>query len=154
MADVNLRITGVDRWEADIARLAERADDLSPVWPEIGQWFAERQRKVFNTASFGRWAPLASRTILNRRDIGVASADPLIRTGSLFRTMTDASPLKTSPHFVVFGSQGGPGEDAGMHVRAGDHGPKRNPLPALLAREKREPLQMILKFLRGDNAGA
>ncbi len=144
--EINITLAG----DADskLARLDRATTDSSEFWPTLGSWWAKRERSVFQSHGFGRWAPLRASTILERRSIGLNSDSPLIRTGTLLDTVSTSRPVKTGPKFAVFGSHGGSGEAAGLHVRAGEHGPARNPVPALRAAEKKEVLTMLSEWLR------
>lgn len=144
---VGLHVDGAAKLNSDLDKLDHALSDLHEFWPQLGQWWAGREQSVFDSRGFGRWAPLRSSTILARRRLGITDDQPLIRTRTLFRTVDAASPVKTEAQFAVFGSHGGPGDAAGMHVRAGDHGPQRNPLPPLRAGEKREVLAMLREWI-------
>lgn len=136
------------KWEgANLDQLIGKLDDLSPVWDEVGQWFATREQKVFATSGFGRWAALRASTLkLHQSRV---SSRPLLRTGSLLATMTTPRPVRATKNYGVFGSHGGEGDEHGMHTRAGRHGPRRNPLPGLTAGERVTVRRLIRKQLFG-----
>lgn len=136
--------------------IQSRCLDLTAFWPTLGPWWSERQAGVFRSSGFGRWAPLASSTLIRRVRDGIASSDPLVRTGILRSEVSSPTPVKTAPSYVIFGSAGGTNISGGLFARAGKHGPRRNPVPGLYVQERRKVRDKMAEWLMQErrNAGA
>ena len=104
---------------------------------------------MFDTNGRGRWAPLASSTVAEKRRAG-ASGGPLIRTGTLLRDLSDPAPRKSEPRFAVFGPPAVP--YAIYHAR-GRGVPRRSPVPTMTIGERRQVAAILLAYLARD-AGA
>jgi hypothetical protein len=105
------------------------------MWDGVGQVWAERQRKVFATASFGRWAPLKYETIMDKRRMGRDSS-PLVRTGMLRNEVSSPTPRSSSPHFVILGPQRGAVIEYAKYHLHGNGVPQRNPVPRFSPAER------------------
>lgn len=127
----------LDPAERTIAEMLHTAEDWRDVWPEVGEWYATRQRRVFETRSFGRWAPLRAATLVRKRAEG--STQTLVETGSLLRMVSSDKPRTSAPRYAVFGEPTGGGETAKygrFHARGTGSMPQRNPIPNLTSAER------------------
>lgn len=137
---------GLGGLEEHLDELADAASDLSPVWPEIGKLWAEREDRVFATGSFGRWAPLKAVTVLQKVREG-ATTEPLVRTGILKYEVSQETPRSQGTHFVVFGPARAAVIDyAKFHMR-GQGVPQRHPVPRLAPTERRRMVEKIRDHL-------
>jgi hypothetical protein len=131
---------------ATVERVADYAQDLRPVWPEIGRLWAERQANVFATGGLGKWAPLRAETILDKRRMGQPAAT-LVATDTLRGELTSATPRSEGPRFVVFGpSRGAPISYARWHMH-GNGVPQRNPVPRFQPGEKEAMILALRRFM-------
>lgn len=121
--------------EETLTEIADAVSNLEGAWPHVGEVWAERQRKVFATGSFGRWAPLRTDTILDKQRAG-ATTDTLVRSGILRGEVSSPTPRSSSPHFVVLGPQNaGAIFYAKFHLH-GNGVPQRNPVPKFSPAER------------------
>ncbi len=126
--------------EDRLDQLIDLSSDVSPVWEGIGKIWGDRQRKVFETGSFGRWAPLAVSTIVQKRRQGVSN-ETLVHTHSLLGEVSREEPRSSSTHYVVFGPAKGAVIDyAKFHMR-GMGVPQRHPVPRLTPTERKNMLK-------------
>jgi hypothetical protein len=133
---------------ATVEQVADYAQDLRPVWPEIGRMWAERERHVFATNGLRKWAPLKAVTVLDKRAEG-APGDTLVRTDTLREELTSAVPRAEGPRFAVFGpSRGAPISYARWHMH-GAGVPQRNPVPRFQYGEKGEMILALRRFMFG-----
>lgn len=128
--------------------LRDRGDDLTPLWPKIGDWFAERQRAVWDRGR-SAWKPLDADYLIANRRSGFAGRGPLIRTGALKRAVSKGTPVKQTPSYAVFGAKGGPAWYGVFHQRGTTVMPKRQPVPKLTATERREVVTLVADYLLG-----
>jgi phage gpG-like protein len=128
--------------QARLEDLAALAEDSSPMWDAVGQVWAERQRQVFATASFGRWTPLKYATILDKRRMG-RSSDPLVRTGVLREEVSSPRPRASSPHFVILGPQRGAAIEYARYHLHGNGVPQRNPVPRFSPAERTQLIDAL-----------
>ena len=137
---------------ADIlAEVGDAVSNLENVWPVLGEMWSFRQKRVFETDSFGRWKPLKAATILDKRHAGVTT-DTLVRTGTLRSEVSNPVPRSSSPNFVVFGPQKGAViEYARFHLH-GNGVPQRNPVPRLTGPERTEFIETIRDYYRPQDA--
>lgn len=73
-----------------IRGMRERAEDLSPAWDALLDWFADENVKQWLSQGARwrePWPPLAASTLREKARLGYP-ADPLIRTGRLARSLT------------------------------------------------------------------
>lgn len=137
----------------DLATAAQQLDalatgirDLSPAYPELGRWFADRQQAAFDSAGFGKWSALDPETIRRRG----GSTAPLIATGALRAAASSPVPVKQSQRFVVFGI--GPGEAQAYKARFQVSRRKaaknrRDPVPNVTAADRRAVAEIVAKYL-------
>lgn len=130
---------------AAIDEFIEKASDLRGAWPEVGKVWAEREKSVFETGSFGRWAPLKSATILDKQKSGLGTT-PMIETGSLIHGVTNPTPSESGPLYAVFGPGGSAPDYAKYHLN-GRGVPQRNPVPKLTPTERKRFVEKVAKHL-------
>lgn len=132
-----------------IDRLEDRTADLTAVWPEVGRWYADRQRTLFTTSS--SWPPRKASTIATLHRHGLGGGPVLVRTGALRAAATAAAPLRSASRYAAFGVDTGPvGQRARWLAKGRRSMPRRNPVPALSAAEKARVARVIAdRILRG-----
>lgn len=126
--------------------LAAGIRDLSPVYRDLGAWFADRQSQAFATGGFGKWPALDPETIRRR---GGGSA-PLIDTGALRAAATSPVPSKQTQSYVVFGLSSGDAQayKARFQVsRRKAAANRRDPVPNPKAADRRAVAEIIVKYL-------
>lgn len=116
--------------------MAEKAGDLTSVWPKVGQWWKARQTTVFMTGNRGAWGV---------RDKDTAKIGPrlMVRTGLLMRTASNPKPLYASPTTARFGMQSGGDAYYGLFHQRGSGVPKREVVPGLQPNEVDEIVDII-----------
>lgn len=128
--------------------LQDRAADLSGTWPEVGRWFADRQRQVFAGGNRDRWAPRSSSYIRRLRRDGLAGGGLLVRTGALRRAAASGVPLRSTARYAVFGIPPGPNRQKAQWLRKGRRSmPRRSAVPLLVAAEKRDLARTVREEL-------
>jgi phage gpG-like protein len=132
---------GVASIDAKIDAAAKISSDMSPLWPRVGQLFAEHQRDVF--ASGHNWQPLEQSTIMKKR-----SAQVLVQSGRLMAAATSATPVESNPLFATFGLTHAQVPYAHWHAR-GAGVPRRDPVPAMPPTVIRSILDMVQERMRG-----
>lgn len=141
--------TGADVVAQRLEDIASGVRDLSPAWPGVGEVFAERQNKVFDTRSFGRWAPLAPTTILRKRNSSLSGGLAVLQDTQLLRdALTSPTPRSSGPGFAVFG----PLVDipyAQFHVR-GMGNPQRHPMPKFTPTERANLVKKLREYIRRE----
>lgn len=123
--------------ERTIMEMVGAAEDWREVWPEVGEWYASRERRVFETNSYNRWAPLRAATLVKKAREGHPRA-VLVETGSLLRMVGSNAPRKAEPRFAIFGEPMGstPTSKYGLFHATGRGVPQRNPIPNLTSAER------------------
>ena len=136
-------LRGLDDVEARLEKVAHAADDLTPVWPQIGRLWDDRQNSVFASNGFGRWAPEALVTLRSNQS-------PLVDTGVMRSGLTMARPIWDSKKGAAWGA---PRSDrrvynvAVFHVYGTSRMPKRIPVPPLRAAERRAWIGVVAKHM-------
>lgn len=128
--------------------LIKAGEDMRPIWPEVGQVFAERQETIFRTGSRGRWAPLAASTLMKKSGTSISPSTILVDTGLLRDAASSPAARKATESSAEFGV---PAADpvrlyAQYHIR-GNGVPQRQPVPRLLPIERRDMVAIIRKRL-------
>jgi hypothetical protein len=137
--------------EAVLADVGDAVKNLENVWPILGEVWAARQQRIFETDSFGRWAPLKAATILKKRRHAITT-DTLVQSGMLRGEVSNPVPRSSGPYFVVFGPQRGTViEYAKFHLH-GNGVPQRNPVPRLTGPERTEFIETIRDYYRPQDA--
>lgn len=139
------------RMEEMLGDIIAAVSNLDGAWTHIGEIWAARERKVFETGSFGRWAPLATSTLVDKRRTAI-STETLVQTGTLLHALTQTTPRAKGAGFVVFGPP--PGADiahARFHVR-GMGVPQRQPVPRFTPAERKNIIDAIRDYYRPDGA--
>jgi hypothetical protein len=128
--------------------LIKAGEDMRPIWPEVGQVFAERQQRIFATGSLGRWAPLAASTLMKKQSTSIRPSAILVETGTLLRAATSPKAHKATQSTAEYGvPSGDPVRDYTQHHIRGNGVPQRQPVPRLLPIERRDMIAIIRKRL-------
>jgi len=126
--------------------LVKITEDLRPIWPEVGQAFAERQETIFATGSRGRWAPLATSTLIKKSRSALNASAILVHSSLLRDAATNPAPINPHPHDVEFGVPAGdPSRAYSRYHIKGMGVPQRNPLPKFTPVERRDLIDIIRK---------
>lgn len=136
MLEVNGNIADL---EAKLEAMGAAAADLTDVWPEIGQWWAARQKTVFATGNRGAWEMRAPSTKPGGRGV-------LMRSGALMKAVSNPKPISPTPTSARFGAQGSAGWYGVFHQR-GDGVPKRQPVPPITSAEGEEVVRIIAEHI-------
>ena len=137
-------IAGADQVLRTMDRLDAAANDLSPVWPEIGRLWERRQRTVFATNGLGAW-PLEAATTIR------TNVSPLVDTGIMRDGISAATPIWSGKMGAAWGapkSNRRVWNVAVLHAVGTKRMPKRMPVPSLRAAESRVWVSGIEKHLR------
>ena len=132
----------LERVEEKVERVAKIASDMTPLWPKIGEVFAEQQREVF--ASGWNWQPLERSTVLRK-----GSARVLVETGALMRAATSPAPIEATPIFATFGVRHAEVPYAHWHAR-GAGVPERAPVPPISPAMRRAWLEVVQERVRQE----
>jgi len=136
-------LRGLGDVEARLDKVGHAAEDLTPVWPQIGRLWEDRQDQVFASNGLGRWAPEAVVTMRSNQS-------PLVDTGVMRRGLTLSHPIW---HVEQAASYGAPRSDRRVYNIAVFHAygtarmPKRLPVPPLRAAERRAWVALVAKHL-------
>jgi hypothetical protein len=90
-------LKGFDEVEARLDKVADAADDMRDVWPEIGRLWADRQNTVFATDGLGKWGLRAASTIAEGQS-------PLVDTGVMREGVTNAPPIWAKKYGAAWGA--------------------------------------------------
>lgn len=104
LAALKLRATA-----RQLRKYADRAEDVSTIWPKVGNVVARGVRRTFSTR--GRsindpWKPLAASTRKQRLALGFGNRSPLVRSGELKNSFTNR-PMSVERYYkdhAVYGS--------------------------------------------------
>jgi len=150
--DVETQVTGADELTRGLRGMAERADDLRPLFDgEIAELWRDRQKAVFSS---GKLAPLSPRSVKRkRRNKNV----PLVDTGELRDLTYKYTPVKTTTDSAKFGIPKGSGSVSGrgrksigaMHAVKSGSRPRRDAVPSWTAAERRRILEMFSEYMMG-----
>jgi len=136
-------LRGLDEVEARLDKVAHAADDVSPIWPQIGRLWDDRQSTVFASNGFGRWPAEAVVTMRSNQS-------PLVDTGVMREGLTMAHPIWDTQRGAAWGA---PKSDrrvfniAVFHAYGTSRMPKRLPVPPLRAAERRAWLGVLAKHM-------
>jgi len=136
---------GLERIEEKIAGASRVASDMTPLWPRVGEVFAEHQRSVF--ASGHDWAPLERSTVLKK-----GSAQVLVERGVLMAAATSPTPVEATRLYAKFGLTHSQVPYAHWHAR-GAGVPERDPVPKMPPSVIQMVLQKVADRMREELAG-
>ena len=114
---------GLERVDDKIAAVSKVASDMTPLWPRVGEVFAEHQRSIFSSGH--DWAPLERSTMLKK-----GSSQVLIERGVLMQAATSPRPVEANRLYAKFGLTHSQVPYAHWHAR-GAGVPERDPVPKL-----------------------
>ena len=137
-------LLGLEQVEARLDRLGHAADDLRPVWPEIGRLWASRQDTVFSSNGLGRWAPRSVAAIRQGQS-------PLVDTGVMRAGMDASKPIWSREKGAAWGADKSDRRVfniAVFHTYGTKSMPARLPVPPLRAAERRAWIGLVGKHLR------
>ena len=132
-------VMGVQSVERRFDDLSDAAKDIRPTFPTLAGKFAARERSVFASNGWGKWAPRAPSTIAE----GVS---PLVQTGIMRDGMSAPAPIWHKKQAAAFGA---PKSDRRVWnvavLNTVGHGstPARPMVPPLRAAEKRDWIDVI-----------
>lgn len=128
--------------------LIAAGEDMRPIWPEVGQVFAERQQRIFATGSNGRWAPLAASTLMKKQGTSIRPSAILVETGMLLDAATSPAARKATESSAEFGvPSGDPVRTYTQYHVRGSGVPQRQPVPKMTPIERRDMIAIIRKRL-------
>lgn len=120
------------------------ADDLRPVWPQIGRLWADREQTVFASGGLGRWAPMAAVTLRTHQS-------PLVDTGVMRQGLTASQPIWDAKKGAAYGAERSDRRVyniAVFHTYGTRRMPKRLPVPPLRAAERRAWVDVVADHMR------
>ncbi|MEZ5119664.1 MAG: hypothetical protein R2686_07150 [Candidatus Nanopelagicales bacterium] len=136
-------LRGLDEVEARLDKVSRAADNLRPVWPEVGRLWADRENTVFASNGLGRWAPEAIVTMRTNQS-------PLVDTGVMRDGLTRAAAIWEKDHGAAWGASRHDRRVfniAVFHTYGTSRMPKRIPVPPLRAAERRAWVGLIRKHM-------
>lgn len=129
--------------------LSGAAEDLRPVWPEVGAVFAERQQKIFSTGSLGRWAPLKAETMIKKAKTSISPSTILVDSGLLRETASAPDVINSRPDSAEFGVRAGhPVRIYAKYHVSGQGVPQRHPIPKMTPTERRRLIEKVQDHIR------
>lgn len=137
-------LRGLDEVQARLDTVSDAADDLHPVWPQIGRLWASRQDTVFASNGLGRWAPEAVVTMRSNQS-------PLVDTGVMREGLSAASTIWDTDRAAAWGAEKSDRRVfniAVFHTYGTSRMPKRLPVPPLRAAERKAWVGLLGKHLR------
>ncbi len=133
---------GVEQLDDKLTRVGKVASDANPLWPKVGEVFAEYQRDVF--ASGHNWPALSSETVRIKRDATI-----LVKTGQLRSAATSPTPVEANAVFAKFGVRHSDVPYAHWHAR-GAGVPERRPVPNLSPAAVQDILRIVADRVREE----
>ncbi len=128
-------------------KVQEATQDIRPVWNDLAGLFAARQKSVFATNGWGRWAPRAPSTLKE----GIS---PLQQTGIMYEGVSTRRPIWVEKTAAGFGAEIVDRRVFNVavlntvgHRRGSKDVPPRVVVPPLRAAEKRTWLAIIEKHV-------
>ena len=96
--DVDAQVTGAEQFGKDLAQMADRSEDLRPLFDgPVAELWRDRQKAVFTS---GRLAPLNPRSVKRKRR---NKTTPLVDTGELRDITYRYTPVKSTEDSAKFG---------------------------------------------------
>ena len=141
-------VIGMESVERKLDEVSDAASDISPTFDTLGGKYAARERSVFDSNGFGKWAPRAPSTIAE----GVS---PLVQTGIMRAGLLRNRPIWRKKMGAAFGASKSEPRvmnvavlNAVGHKRGSKNVPARIPVPPLRAAEKRDWIDVVRDHLR------
>lgn len=147
---IRIGVSGAQDISRGLMALEAHVSDLSDAWSFVDQVFHDIVRQQFASEGGhgGRpWAPLAQRTILARRQIGLGARPILRRTGTLERSLTTLNSDALSVHTALQYRRGSLVEYGVFHQRGTRTMPARPPIE-LTNQDKEELVRPIRVYVR------
>jgi hypothetical protein len=135
---------GLERLEDKMERVSKIGDDMTPLWPKVGEVFAEQQRQLFASGSI--WPALDADTVRIK-----GSTTILRNTGVLEAAATSPTPVEATALYAKFGVRSGDVPYAHWHSR-GAGVPMRKPVPPLSAEMRRAWMQVVIDRVQRELA--
>ena len=136
---------GVERIGEKFVRVGKVAADASPLWPKVGEVFAEFQRQVF--ASGHDWPALSPETVRIKKDATILVG----KTGLLREAATSPVPVESNAVYAKFGVTHGEVPYAHWHAR-GAGVPRRDPVPNMSPAVVQDILRIVAERVREEFA--
>ena len=150
--DVDAQVTGAEQFGKDLAQMADRSEDLRPLFDgPVAELWRDRQKAVFTS---GRLAPLNPRSVKRKRR---NKTTPLVDTGELRDITYRYTPVKSTKDSAKFGIPKGSGSVSGrgrksigaMHaVRSGSR-PRCDAVPSWTKAERNQIIEMTSDYVMG-----
>lgn len=121
--------------EDKLDAMANASADLTDAWVEVGKWWKARQQTIFATMNRGAWP-------MRDPDTSKIGKGVLIRSGALFRSVSDPKPISSSPTSASFGQRGNAAWYGIFHQR-GKGVPLRQPVPPITPTEATQIVDII-----------
>lgn len=135
---------GLERIDEKLDAVSKIASDMTPLWPKVGEVFAEHQRSVFQSGH--DWAPLQRSTIVKK-----GHSMPLIEKGVLMQAATSPRPVEANRLYAKFGLTHSQVPYAHWHAR-GAGVPERDPVPKLPPSVIQMMLEKVAERIREELA--
>lgn len=135
--------SGVEQLEDKLKRVGKVASDANPLWPKVGEVFAEFQRDVFSSGH--DWAPLSAETVRIKKDSTILVG----RTQQLRTAATSPTPVEANAVFAKFGVRHSDVPYAHWHAR-GAGVPERKPVPNLSPAAVQDILKIVAERVREE----
>lgn len=135
---------GLERVDEKLAGVSKIASDMTPLWPRVGEVFAEHQRSIFSSGH--DWAPLQRSTMIKK-----GSGQVLIETGVLMQAATSPTPVEANRLYAKFGLTHSQVPYAHWHAR-GAGVPERDPVPKLPPSVVQMMLEKVAERIREELA--
>lgn len=141
-------VVGMGEVGRRLDELSEAASDISPTFRALGAKFAARERLVFDSNGWGKWAPRAPSTLAE-------SVSPLVQTGIMREGLLGNAPIWRGRNAAAFGAAKSDRRvmniavlNAVGHRRGTKQVPPRIPVPPLRAAEKRDWIDVLRDHMR------
>lgn len=138
-------VAGLERVEQKVTAVGKVTEDMTPLWPKVGEAFAEHQRNIFSSGH--DWAPLSRETLR----VKGGNSQILVRSGVLMQAATSPTPVEANRLFAKFGLTHAQVPYAHWHVR-GAGVPQRDPVPELPASVRTMMLEVVAERIAEELA--
>lgn len=135
---------GVDRLEDKLDAVSKVAGDMTPLWPKVGEVFAQMQRQVFSSGT--GWPALDEDTVRIK-----GSGEILVAGRSLIEAATSPVPVEATRLYAKFGVRSSDVPYAHWHAR-GAGVPRRDPVPPMTPAVKTMILDIVAERVREELA--
>lgn len=146
-AQITITVDGVDQFNRAFSRLDANFDDLTPIWPDVRDYFWEIEKEQFDSegekGGSGRWKSLSAR--YNKQKIKRYGAGKKIleASGTLMKSLTGNNPgtyYSTTKKEIAVGTTIPYGI---YHQRGEGNLPKREPIS--LSNDQKRKLSKVIQ---------